>query len=434
MATKRKTDEISKGKKPASSTHAINPRFYKNLTPQQIERFEKHFQTKNVITPKYGDLDSFPSACFNFQEVLRSQGLEPLISSHGKYYPGLVRMFYSTLDSDGKTLHATINGRKLKLPPSLISEILGLVPSGATLYDPDDEQWADYDKRSFYQSLARIHPQVAQARRARGGGMSSDRELWTAGIFNIDDRMFHYFLTYVLFPRGGNHCLVTDLELQVLYAVKNRIPLHWSKLILFHMSTVDLKSKYLPYAWIITRILEHYETNLSGYECLEMNTGNHRISVRNVDTRMGVIFDRENLTLRYVDDENAAGHPDDTTFAAAAAAPTHPRAPRTAAATFDHAAMMQYMTHQFSSLQTSIDNKWNLAQEAMTKHHHDTANQIRAVQSEMNDKFTYLYSHLHIPPYDPANPAAPLNPVVSLQTMPPEDPSNAPLNDFMNLF
>lgn len=410
MASKQKSDEISKGKKPTSSTHATNPCFYKNLSPQQIERFEKHFQTKNVITPKYGDLASFPSACFRFQEVLRSQGLEPLISSHGKYYPGLVRMFYNNLDSDGKNIHTTINGRKLKLPSSLLSEILGLVPSGTTLYDPDDEQWVDYDKRSFYQSLARISPQEAQTRRARGhSGIPSEREIWTARIFNIDDRMFHYFLVYVLFPRAGNHFLVTDLELQVLYAVKNRIPLHWGRLILFHMSSFDLKSKYLPYAWIITRILEHYETNLLGYECLEMNAGHHRISVRNVDTRMGVIFNRENMTLRYIDDETVAGNPDDT--AAAAATPTHPRAPRTAAPTFDHAAMMQYMTQQFSSLQTSIDDKWNSAQEAMAKHHHDTTNQIRAVQSEMNDNFKYLYSHLHIPPYDPANPAAPLNPV-----------------------
>ena len=342
-------------------------------------------------------------------------------------------MFYSNLDSDGKSIYTTINGRKLKLPSSLISEVLGLVPSGTTLYDPDDERWTDYDKRRFYLSLARISPQEAHARRARlHGGTLPERENWTAGIFNIDDQMFHYFLVYVLFPRAGNHCLVTDLELQVMYAVKNGIPLHWGRLILFHMGSFDQKSKYLPYAWIITRILEHYETNVSGYECLEMNTGHRRISVRNVDTRMGVFFNRENMTLRYIDDETAAtGNPED---AAAADIPTHPRAPRTAAPTFDHATMMQFMTQQFSTLQTSINNKWNSAQEAMAKNHHDTTTQLRVVQTEMHDNFKYLYSHLHIPPYDPANPAAPLNPVVSLQTMPPADPSDAPLNDFMNLF
>lgn len=189
-------------------------------------------------------------------------------------------MFYSNLASDGKSVHTTINGRKLKLPSSMISEVLGLVPSGTTLYDPEDERWNEYNKRSFYLSLARIPPHEAHARRVRlHGGNLPERENWSAGIFNIDDRMFHYFLVYVLFPRAGNHCLVTDLELQVMYAVKKGISLHWGRLIILHMGSFDHKSKYLPYAWIITRILEHYETNLSGYECLKMDSGHHRISV-----------------------------------------------------------------------------------------------------------------------------------------------------------
>lgn len=214
MATKRKSNDISKGKKPASSIHATNPRFYKNLSPEQVERFEKHFQNKNVITPKYGDLSSFPSEWFRFQDVLHSQGLEPLISSHGKYYAGLVRMFYRNLDSDGKAFILRLVVENWNCHHLWYVKFFSLVPSSTTLYNPDDERWTDYDKRRFYLSLARISPQEAHARRARlHGGTLSERENWTAGIFNIDDRMFHYFLVYILFPRAGNHCLVTNLEL-----------------------------------------------------------------------------------------------------------------------------------------------------------------------------------------------------------------------------
>lgn len=98
---------------------------------------------------------------------------------------------------------------------------------------------------------------------------------------------------------------MNDFELQVMYAVKKGIKLHWGKLIALHMGTFDHKSKYLPYAWLITRILDHYETNFSGYECLMMDNVHHRISIRNVDKRMGVLFDKESLTIKYIDEDVA---------------------------------------------------------------------------------------------------------------------------------
>lgn len=173
-------------------------------------------------------------------------------------------------------MYTIINGRKIKLQSALFSKVLGLALSGNTLYNPDNEAWEDFNKRRFYLSLARIPPHEAHARRMRlHGGNLPERDSWTASIFNIDDRLFHYFLVYVLFPRAGNHCTVTNFELQVMYAVKKGIQLHWGKLIAIHTGTFDHKSKYLPYAWIITRILEHYETNLAGYECLKMDSAHH---------------------------------------------------------------------------------------------------------------------------------------------------------------
>lgn len=188
-------------KKPASTSHVENPRFYKNLTLEQVERFETFYQWKTVIIPKYDDLSTFPSACFSFQNTLRNAGLEPLISSCAAYYPGLVRMFYSNLASDGKIPYTVINGCKLCLAYKVFSEVLEVLSSDSSLYDPEDEAWADYNKCRFYISLARISPKEVHARRARiHGGTFPERDNWSACIFNIDDRLFHYFLVYVLFP------------------------------------------------------------------------------------------------------------------------------------------------------------------------------------------------------------------------------------------
>ena len=86
--------------------------------------------------------------------------------------------------------------------------------------------------------------------------MIPSRDSWSAGNFYIDDRLFHYFMVYIMFPRAGNHCTVTDLEMQPIYARKKGISVNWARLIMVHMLRVDAKSKFLPYAYFITLIME----------------------------------------------------------------------------------------------------------------------------------------------------------------------------------
>lgn len=338
-------------------------------------------------------------------------------------------MFFSNLAPDNKMPYTIINGRKMCLSYKLFSEVFGVSSSGRTLYNPKDEVWDDYNKCNFYLSLARISPQKVHARRARiHSGHVPERDNWSAGILNIDDRLFHYFLVYVLFPRAGNHCTITDFEMQVMDAVKKGMRLNWGQLIGLHLSTFDRKSKYLPYAWFITRILEHFETNFSAYECFKMDKANHKVSIRNVDKHMDVVFDKESLTIKYLDVDSTAETHDNHEDPAEPVIPPPTRAPRSAAPSSRNAAMMEFMTQQFSNLQTSMNEQWTDARTQMTKYHEESTTHINIMEKEMHHNFDYLYTHLHIPPFDHANPAPPIPPVVSLQQMPPPNANNSSFN------
>lgn len=143
---------------------------------------------------------------------------------------------------------------------------------------------------------------------------------------------------------------------------------------------------------------------------------------------MGVLFDIESLTIRYIDEDGADPTDNQDDGNAAGDIPSHPRAPRSAAPSFDNAAMMHFMTQQFSNLQTSMSDQWTSAREQMQKNHNDSTAHINSVQTEIRHNFSYLYSHLHILPYDPNNPAAPIPPIISVQAVPPQNQSNIPPN------
>ena len=98
-------------------------------------------------------------------------------------------------------------GTRISLTPEIVGEILHIPYTGSSLYDPENEAWDDYRKKDFYYSTGRLSEAKFCAKRIRGlGGVIPSRDSWSAGNFYIDDRLFHYFMVYIMFPRAGNHC------------------------------------------------------------------------------------------------------------------------------------------------------------------------------------------------------------------------------------
>lgn len=200
---KRKAGTTGKGKEKASSSSMDVQHFFKDHTPEELERYQKFYQKKIVQTPKFGDLSSFPVECFNFQDKLISIDLGALITSSGPYYPDLVKMFYCNMCIENGKFVSHVRGKKITLTPKRLGQILDIPSGGHMLYDPEDEVWNDYNKREFYFGSSRISEGEYHVKRVEShGGEERPKDFWSARNFFINDRLLHYFLAYVIFPRN----------------------------------------------------------------------------------------------------------------------------------------------------------------------------------------------------------------------------------------
>ncbi|KAI5444065.1 hypothetical protein KIW84_012617 [Lathyrus oleraceus] len=268
-----------------------------------------------------------------------------------------------------------VKGKKIALTPKKFGQILDIPSGGSMLYDPKDEKWKDYNKREFYFGLSRISEEEYHEKSIESHGREEPpKDFWSVGNFFINDRLLHYFLVYVMIPRNSNHCNIIDVEMQVLYAVKNDIT-------------------------FITHIMEHFNVDFGDVEYSLMDTRIHKIPIKNVDQSIGYQYNSETKTITFIGGNNEGNKENPQEGDAGEDVPP-PNVP-------SNQALFEFMTTQFSNLNTSINDQWTSANNKIAQNHEATTNRINLRQTDMNQHFSYLYSHLNIPPYDPNNPAAP---------------------------
>lgn len=68
--------------------------------------------------------------------------------------------------------------------------------------------------------------------------------------------MLHYVLAYMLVPKHSNHSQVSELELQLIRAMKLNLKINWAYVIYQHMMHQLSLSGGLPYGRFVSRILE----------------------------------------------------------------------------------------------------------------------------------------------------------------------------------
>lgn len=66
--------------------------------------------------------------------------------------------------------------------------------------------------------------------------------------------MLHYLISYVLMPKNSNHSQIGDIELQLIYAIKNKIAVNWADTIMHHMKHQQSLTRGLPYTMLISKI------------------------------------------------------------------------------------------------------------------------------------------------------------------------------------
>ncbi|KAF1869409.1 hypothetical protein Lal_00045272 [Lupinus albus] len=126
-------------------------------------------------------------------------------------------------------------------------------------------------------------------------------DILSAGHIKLEDRLLHYFLSYVILPKFSNHSQINDIELQLMFAMKYNIKINWTQMIMRQMWIVRGTQSPLPYAIFITNILEHFSVSTAGETKVALNLRESNIDVEVVhswDPRLSEIFSlgRERFT------------------------------------------------------------------------------------------------------------------------------------------
>ncbi|KAF1891459.1 hypothetical protein Lal_00039589 [Lupinus albus] len=152
-------------------------------------------------------------------------------------------------------------------------------------------EWDNYDRKGFYLSLCRISKEEIEQRKQQGLGETvKNTYIISAGYLKLEDRLLHYLLSYVILPKFSNHSQISDIELQLMYAMKYNIKINCTQMIMQQMCHVRGSQSPLPYAIFITKILEHFGESLDGETKVALNLRESKFDVE-VCHKMGFSID-----------------------------------------------------------------------------------------------------------------------------------------------
>ncbi|KAF1859125.1 hypothetical protein Lal_00000954 [Lupinus albus] len=254
--TKRPRTSGSKSKQGESSSKS-NPLNLSRLLANDDQRkvFEEHFHGRQIFTPKYGNVENFEFEDFLFPNLLRQQNLFDFFYKANDIYPELVRVFYCNMNFRKNLLTSHVKGKDIVLDTKTFSSLCCDIPMQGDI--------------------------------TRFG---LNRDILSAGYLKLEESLLHYFLSYVILPKFSNHSQISDIELQLMYAIKYNFKINWTQMIIRKMWNVRGSQSPLPYAIFITKILEHFDVSLDGETKMALNLLQSKIDVEFIH-KMGFSLD-----------------------------------------------------------------------------------------------------------------------------------------------
>ncbi|KAJ1413046.1 hypothetical protein SESBI_19977 [Sesbania bispinosa] len=218
-------------------------RFFTN--ENQMDTYLTGFQGRNLVEPRFMSVDFFRTNGFQFQELLEYQGLNHFVSIQCPYLLELVKVFYCNLSISNGDLCSEVKGVKIRVTPCDWLSLAGLKFEGEKFELTNICSWENYDRTEALKGMIKQ-------------GLQPPNKV-NAGSLNVEDRLLHYTLARIMIPRGSNYAQLTEEDIFVLWAMKERILINWPLYICQHMQKVKArKMTDLPYAMLITKMFDHY--------------------------------------------------------------------------------------------------------------------------------------------------------------------------------
>ncbi|KAF1865991.1 hypothetical protein Lal_00041689 [Lupinus albus] len=293
MASSPKRPRTSKSKQGESSSKS-NPLNLTRLLANDTQRkvFEENFHGRATFTQKYGNIGNFEFEDFLFPYLLRQQKLFDFFYEANDIYPELVRVFYCNMKFRKNLMTSHVKGNDIVFDIKTFSSICCDIPMKGDITDFGLVcDWDDYDRKGFYLSICRISKKEIERRKQQSLGETvKNRDILSAGYLTLEERLVHYFLSYVILPKFSNHSQISDIELQLMFDIKYNIKINWVKMIMQQMWHVRGFQSPLRYAIFITKILEHFGVSLDGETKVSLNLRESNIDIEVVHM-MGFVLD-----------------------------------------------------------------------------------------------------------------------------------------------
>ncbi|KAK8464002.1 hypothetical protein PHAVU_011G095800 [Phaseolus vulgaris] len=220
-SSSHKRNRTRKGKSPAEDVDVPPP---PTRIPEVLD-YSRYFSTRRQMssimhTPFFAGLG------FEFQNLLNWQGLQPFLGINLPYYEDLVRVFYTNAKfTPAGHLAIEICGKMIHIKEIDWMSIAHLQYDGLAL-------------------SSMIREDV------------EGQNLKNVGSLKMNDRLLHYTWVHILCPRGSNYAQLLNEDIFMMWLIKNNVLINWPPYIMQHIIKCRDNKMPLPYANLITRILQ----------------------------------------------------------------------------------------------------------------------------------------------------------------------------------
>ncbi|KAF1884506.1 hypothetical protein Lal_00028384 [Lupinus albus] len=222
------------GSKQGGSSSKSNPLNLKRPLANDSQRkvFEELFHGRQIFTPKYAN----------------------------DIYPELIRAFYYNMNFRKNLMTSHVKGKDIVLDTKTFSSICCDIPMQGDI-------------------IGFVLEEIEQRKQQGYGETVKNRYILSARYLKLEERLLHYFLRYVILPKFSNHSQISDIELQLMYAIKYNININWTQMIMQQMWHVCGSQSSLSYTIFITKILEHFGISLDGETKVALNLRESKIDI-----------------------------------------------------------------------------------------------------------------------------------------------------------
>ncbi|MED6165622.1 hypothetical protein PIB30_101381 [Stylosanthes scabra] len=283
------------------------------------------FSKLPILKPKYLSEGLLPEDKYEvFWKLVDQQGLRPLLFMKERqvsfaplgillvrlivgYYPRMIRVVATSLWLADKLndagegefyLRFWIGGVTYTITLEELASLWGL-PNDGIRFKGGHLRPKEYDHWSGKHSQSVLNVSYI------GGGK------YSVGEMSTNHRLLHYMLSYLWLPRKGNRGALTEEDVFIMRAMVEETELNWQYLLayrLMHYASSSLEPS-LGHGMLWTKILEHFEFDLSDEEVIYVTEENAIMSRSLNKMGRGTVVDRKGKKNRAVA-ENAPSQSD----------------------------------------------------------------------------------------------------------------------------